>query len=420
MLRAAALREGDASMIAVEQAVGLLMQEARRCPPCEVDLLEADDMMLAEDIVSFEDIPSFARAAVDGYAVRAADSVSASPAGPVRISVIGSIAAGQWPERGLTPGCAAEISTGGPVPPGADAVVRQEDVTVGRDWVELRGTVQPGANVGLRGEDVRAGTRVLLAGTIIRPAEIGLLASLGRHRVRVIGRPKVAIMPTGNEVVGIEAVPGPAQIRNSGAYGIAASVRRSGGDLLLGGVAPDEPRELGRRLRALAGHDLILTTGGVSVGPHDLIRQVLVAAGAELLFSRVAMRPGTAVLGARLGGSLVVGLSGNPVAAMTSFEILVRPALAAMLGRPFRRDMFSAVLEQEIQGSSVRRYMRARLGNRNGCWRADVAMSQKSGVLSSLASANGYVIIPERSGRVPQGSEVQSFTLWGCGPSRAG
>ncbi len=124
-----------------------------------------------------------------------------------------------------------------------------------------------------------------------------------------------------------------------------------------------------------------------------------------------SLRPGTAVLGARLGGTLVVGLSGNPVAAMTSFEILGRPVLAAMLGRPFRRDLISAVLEQEVQGSSVHRYMRARLGHRNGRWRADVAMSQKSGVLSSLTSANGYVIIPELSGRVPQGSDVQSFTL---------
>lgn len=399
------------TMIGVEEAAVILQEAIRPAAVCIVGLLEADGMVLAEDIVAGEDLPPFARAGVDGYAVRAADIARASPAAPVRLDVRGRIAAGHQPTGALAPGTAMGISTGAPVPPGADSVLRQEEVTAGDGWIEVAGPAPAGANVAPAGEDVKAGSLVLATGTVLRPAEIGLLAALGRSEAAVIGRPRVGIISTGDELVEMSAVPGPAQIRNSSAYALWAYVRREGGEPTLYGITRDDRAELAARLNEARGNDLVLTTGGVSVGAYDLVAEVLNGLGADILFWRVAMRPGTPVLAARWGNALVVGLSGNPAAAMTAFEVLVRPALAAMAARRFQRELLAVCLDDGVKGSGVRRYLRARLYRQDGGWRAGVAFSQRPGVLSSMTLANGYVIVPERSGDLPPGSMVRAFLI---------
>ncbi len=395
----------------VEDAEAIIAANVRPAAVRVVDLLEADGMVLAQDVVAGGDLPPFARAAVDGYAVRASDIIPASAAAPIRLEVIDHVAAGQSPPGIVKAGSAMGISTGAPIPPGADAVLRMEDVIIGEGWIEVSGPVPPGADVALAGEDIKAGSPALAAGTALRPAEIGLLAALGQTRVAVIGRPRVAIISTGDELVDAAAAPGPAQIRNSSAHALWAYVRREGGDPGLRGIARDDRQELASKLLEAHGNDLILTTGGVSVGTRDLVAEALEHLGAEILFWRVAMRPGTPVLVARWGEGLVIGLSGNPAAAMTAFEVLVRPALALMAGRPFRREMLSVTIDSGVKGSGVRRYLRARLYKQDEVWRAAVAFSQRPGVLSSMTLANGYVIIPEGSRGLQPGSTVQAFRI---------
>lgn len=402
---------GERLLTRVEDAEAIIAANVRPAAVRVVDLLEADGMVLAQDVVAGEDLPAFDRAGVDGYAVKASDIVLASTAAPVRLEVTDHLAAGQSPPGPVAAGTAVGISTGAPVPPGADAVLRMENVVAGDDWIEVSGPVPSGADVAPAGEDIRAGSLALPTGTVLRPAEIGLLAALGQTRLAVIGRPRVGIISTGDELVDAAAHPGRAQIRNSSAHALWAYVRREGGAPRLYGIARDDLTELAGKLLEARGNDLILTTGGVSVGTRDLVAEALEYLGAEILFWRVAMRPGTPVLAARWGEGLVIGLSGNPAAAMTAFEILVRPALALMRGRPFRREMLLTTLDSGVKGSGVRRYLRARIYRQDDTWRADVAFSQRSGVLSSMTLANGYVVVPEHSGDAQPGSVVQAFCI---------
>ncbi len=397
-------------MLRVEEACELLIH---RAPPRRVERVPLEDalgLILAEDLRAPESLPPFPRSGMDGYAVRSEDTRLATRENPVVLPLAGVIPAGHPQEAELAPGTTVAIMTGGAVPPGADAVIRLEEVRVTPEGVRIFRHVPPMENVAPIGEDVKEGELLLEAGHQIRPQEINLLAALGILEVPVFARPRVGILSTGDELVAPHEAPGPGQIRNSNSPGVAALVRAAGGIPILLGVARDVTEVIAGTLRESSGCDLLLTTGGVSVGRFDVVREALAVMGAEQLFWRVSIKPGTPVCAAVLDGRLVIGLSGNPAAAITDFDLLVRPVLDHLLGRR-RLGLRAAegVLDQPVlKKAGITRYLRARAYNGpDGEIRLDTSMAQRAGVLSSMRFANAYAVIPAHAGPMPEGTRVR-------------
>lgn len=391
-------------MISVEQAVETMLKQVQATPPEELSLLDAVGRVLAQDVRSPEDLPSFARSGVDGYAVRSEDV--AAPGARLRVKA--TYRAGDRPGAELQEGQAARIMTGAPLPPGADAVAWQEDSDLQGDWVVLSRPVRAGDNVGPAGEDLKKGAPAVTAGTLLRPAEVGLLAAVGAVRVQVHRRPRVAILATGDEVVPAEAVPEPGQVRNSNEMALAAALLGMGAEPLRLGGCGDDPDTIAAALRQAREADLLLTTGGASHGDYDVAAASFDRLGAERLFWHVAMKPGTPFLAAAWDGRLVIGLSGNPAAAITTFDVLVRPVLAALCGhRGWRPLAARAVLDQPVvKPSKLRRYMRGLRYDENGVLHVRTDMAQRSGVLSSMTRANCYVVVPENTPALAAGDLV--------------
>ncbi len=401
-------------MLSVEEARERVLAafdvlEAERVP-----VLEALGRVLAEDTVARVDIPPHDNSAMDGYAVRAADTVGASPQSPVPLRVIADLPAGYVAEAEVGSGAAIRIMTGAPIPAGADGVVRVEDTVSSGDWVEIAVSIQPGQFVRPAGEDVRRGDLVLPRGTLIRPQEVGMLAALGCAEVRVTRRPRVAILATGDELVPIDAPLTPGKIRDANSYSNAAQVIRCGGEPIMLGIARDQAEALSGRIRAglAQGADLFLTSGGVSVGDFDIVKEVLAAEG-QIGFWRVRMKPGKPLAFGHIGEVPVLGLPGNPVSAMVSFETFVRPAILKMLGATDREGMrVEATLVDALPHKDERRhYLRVRVAWEGGEVHAYLTGGQGSGILSSMVKANGLAIISEDWARVEAGTRVQVILL---------
>jgi molybdopterin molybdotransferase len=403
-----------APMLTVEQALERVLSAFQPLEPERVDVLDALGRVLAEDVRAGEDIPPLANSSMDGYAVLAADTAGASPNHPTRLRVAGEIAAGYVPQAEVTPGAAMRIMTGAPLPPGADAVVKVEDTASGQDWVDITVEVPPGNYVRPAGEDVRRGERVLPRSTRLRPQEIGMLATLGHGQVLVHRRPRVAILATGDEVIEIDQPLAPGKVRNANSYSNAAQVLAHGGEPVLLGIARDSVDDLTAKIRlGLAqGVDLFLTSGGVSVGDFDLVKDVLAAEG-EIAFWRVRMKPGKPLAFGRIGSVPILSLPGNPVSVMVSFEMFVRPALWKMLGRTdLARPTLPATLMDEIAHKDARRhYVRVRVEVHDGAYRAHLTGGQGSGILSSMVKANALAIIPEEWDHAPAGAQVEVMLL---------
>ena len=385
-------------MISVDEALEYVLKHFEPLEPEEVEILDALDRVLAEDVYSDMDIPPFDNSAMDGYAVQAGDTIGASPEASVTLRVIGDLAAGYTTELVVESGTAIRIMTGAPLPAGADAVVRFEETgeRVG-DRIEVFNQVVIRENVRPTGEDVRVGELVLAEGTILRAQEIGVLASLGRARVRVIRRPRVAILATGDELIAIDQPLAPGKIRNSNEYSNAALVQRYGGIPVCLGIARDDVDELTAKIReGLAQRvDLFLTSAGVSVGDYDVVKDVLSAEG-EMHFWQVRMKPGKPLAFGVIHGVPILGLPGNPVSAMVSFEQFARPAILKMLGKTrLRKPTVEAILEEHVASSGRRNFKRAVITRRDGEYYASVTGPQGSGILMSMVQANGLVIIPE-------------------------
>jgi molybdopterin molybdotransferase len=352
---------------------------------------------------------------MDGYAVRSAEIASATEQAPVALPVAFEIAAGATPDRTLAPGSAARIFTGAPLPPGSDAVVRQEDVA--RDGASARFTipVPAGENRRPAGEDVRAGEIVLDAGTRLGPAALGLLASLGRSHVQVHQRPRVAILSGGDELIEPDGDPTGGRIVSSNSYSIAAQCREVGAEPTYLGIARDTPDELERHLRAGFGAHVLVTSAGVSVGDRDYVRPVLEKLGCEMLFWGVKIKPGFPLVFGRFPerGTLVFGLPGNPVSAMVTFEEFVRPALRKLAGHPFWfRPRVEAVLGEPLRKQAGRLHLvRVRLERRDGAIVATPTGNQSSGVLRSMALAQGLLIFPADATALADGAAVQVQVL---------
>lgn len=406
-------------MLSVEEALDKVLAMFHVLEAESVPILEALGRVLAQDVYSDVDIPPHDNTAMDGYAVRAADTLGATPTHPVRLRVIENLAAGYMSRQTVTPGTAIRIMTGAPIPSGADAVIRFEDTHQADEWVDLFKAVKPGENIRRAGEDVHRGELILPHGTPIRPQEIGMLASLGHATVQVIRRPRVAILATGDELVDLGEPLTPGKIRNANGYSNAAQVLRYGGVPVMLGIARDSQRDLTAKIRAglEQGVDLFLTSGGVSVGDFDVVKQVLAAEG-KMTFWRVRMKPGKPLAFGTLktaDGRVVpmLGMPGNPVSVMVSFEIFARPALLKMQGHTHLvRPTFEATLMDEIPSKDERRhYVRVRVERYGNDYRAYLTGEQGSGILTSMVHANGLAIIPEDWTSAPAGSRVQVMML---------
>ena len=421
--------EDVARMLGVDDALARVLAAVAPLPAVAVPLLDALDLVLVEDVIADADIPPFRNSAMDGYAVRAADTAAASTDRPVRLRVVGNLAAGYAAGVTVGPGQAARIMTGAPMPAGADAVVRFEETNergahlrpgaaAARPWVAVLRPAKPWDNARPAGEDVRAGEATIRAGTRLRPAEIGLLAALGRDEALVHRRPRVAILSTGDEVIGDGGTLAPGQIRDSNGAMLAAMTLRAGGVPTRLGVARDAVADLTERLEAARACDLILTSGGVSLGDYDLVKDVLRTAG-QIDIWQVRMKPGKPLAFGHVGGTPLLGLPGNPVAAAVSFEVFGRAAIRRMLGR---RDLAPPVVEatltERVDNRGYRRHYVRALVERGaeGTLTVRPAGQQGAGVLSSLARANGLMIVSETVVAAEVGDRLPVWMLdWDLG-----
>lgn len=390
-----------AALLRAQEALERILQAVEPLPVEQVPLAQALGRTLAEAVVAGEDLPPFANSAMDGYALRAADTVEARPEAPRALRMIGEVPAGGEASRSVGPGEAMRIFTGAPLPSGADAVVPQEDTRREEGWVLVLRPVRRSENVRPRGEDVQAGQRVLEAGLRLGPAEVGILAALGWAQVPVHRRPRVGIVTTGSELVEVGEPLKPGQVRDSNAYSLAALVVEN--DAEVDGVmrVADRAEALHRAFDALAEADLLLTVGGVSVGDYDLVKPVVQERG-EILFWRLAIKPGKPLLFALLEGKPLLGLPGNPVSAMVTFEKFARPALWKMMGRRrWERPRVPTRLTHPYRSSPQREeFVRAQTRWTPEGFRSTLTGAQGSGRISSMLGANSLVSIPLGRGEV--------------------
>lgn len=394
-------------MLSVEEALEQILSRVRPLATERVDVLASLGRVLAEPVRSTRVIPPWANSSMDGYAVRATDTRPGAT-----LAVVGRVVAGALPDRAVGRGEAMRIFTGAPLPQGADAVVPQEDVDAAGTRVTLRVATDVGAYVRPAGEDVRVGDLVLEAGTLLGSAEIGLLATLGHSQVDVSRRPRVAVLSTGSELADLGTEPGPAQIPNANTYSLMAQVMEAGAVALNLGVAPDRLDAIGERIRRGREADVLVSSAGVSVGDLDLVREALVAAGAELHLWKVNMRPGKPITFGSLAGRPVFGLPGNPVSAMVTFELFVRPALLAMQGRrgPGRSRVRAVAGEPIANRGSRRGYLRVSMDARDGRWLARLTGEQGSGILRSMVAADGLAVV-EPDTNIDKGEEVEVILI---------
>ena len=412
-------------MLSVEEALERVMASFRPLESVAAPLMDALGQVLAEDITSPLALPPLANSAMDGYAVQAGDISGASADAPRRLDVIGVVQAGQMPDRAVTPGVAIRIMTGAPVPDGADTVVPFEETDEvqrkreGRpmDEVAVFSELPKGANVRPAGEDISQGELVLEAGTPIRPAEVGVIASLGLDAVRVVRRPIVSVLATGDELETAGSALSGGRIYDSNSFSVAASVLASGGVPRMLGIARDNLEHLHRKLAETAGSDLIITSAGVSKGDYDIVKDVLNQRG-SMNFWSVRMRPAKPLAFGHLSGNggkdiPLLGLPGNPVSAMVAFEMFARPAIRMMLGLAGRaRPAVEGVLTGPIFNYDGRRvYARVEVERRDGVYYASPTGPQGSNILTSMSRANGLAICPEDLPRKDAGETVRILML---------
>jgi molybdopterin molybdotransferase len=404
-------------VLTVAEAVERILADVARGPVERVALPDALGRVLASPAISPITIPAWDNSAMDGYAVRAGDVERASADAPVTLPVLETIAAGGFPTRPLPPGSAMRIMTGAPLPEGADTVVRVEDSDAGTTTVAIRSARDARKNIRYRGEDIREGARVMEPGTAVHAAQLGVLASIGSARVDVYARPRVAIMTSGDELVDLDQfdeVRAGRKIVSSNSYTLEALVRAAGGVPVSVGTARDEPEDIRARLDQATACDLIVTSAGISVGEFDHLRRVLDQMGVDLKFWRVRMRPGAPLGFGLLRGKPWIGLPGNPVSTMVTFDLFVRPAIRKMLGheRLFRRPVRVTLEEPVTIGAKLTHFLRAtvRPGD-DGQLLARLTGAQGSGILTSMAKAQALLIIPEDRSRVEAGETVHAFLL---------
>jgi len=381
----------------------------------DLQLLDAHGCILAEQVVAAVDLPTFDNSGVDGYAVRLSDAGAASDSTPVVLPVVGDIAAGSRPTYTIQPGMSVRIMTGAAVPPGADAVVPIEWTDQGLATVTITRAPSAGAHIRRRGEDVRSGDVVLEEGTRLGPGQLGLLAAVGRDRVPVRPRPRVVIISTGSELVEPGTPTEPGQIHESNSYILTTAAREAGALAFRVGIVPDDDRSLMDAIEdQLIRADLVLTSGGVSVGAYDVVKEVLSRLG-TVSFERVAMQPGKPQGYGTIGpdSTPIITLPGNPVSSYVSFEVFVRPVIRRMLGVvPLHRPTVRAVCESAFPSpAGKRQYARAWLDVVDGRYVVRPVGGAGSHLVGDLAHANALIVVPEAVTDVPAGGTVEVMVL---------
>lgn len=404
-------------MFTVTDAVARIVAGIEPLSVERVALLDALGRVLATPIISPLTLPAWDNSAMDGYALRASDVEGASAEKPVTLTVLETVAAGAFPSRAVEAGSCTRIMTGAPLPEGVDTVIRLEDTDGGIERVAIRNDRDAGRNVRYRGEDITTGTRVLECGQPIGAAQIGVLASVGASSVDVYRQPRVAFFGSGDEIVDLdrftEALDGK-KIVTSNSYTLHSLVRLNGGIPVNLGVARDDPADIRARLDRAAGCDLLVTSAGISAGEFDYLRPVLAEAGVTLDVWRVRMRPGAPLGFGWLGKMPWIGLPGNPVSTMVTFELFVRPVMRRMLGhtRLFRRPV-PVTLEEPVKiGAALTHFLRAIVSVKpDGTLSARLTGPQGSGILTSMSAANALLVIPEERPRVEAGDIVNALLL---------
>ena len=409
-----------ADWLLAREALERILASLAPLPAEQVPLADALGRVLAEPIVSPIDQPPWTNSGMDGFACRARDVEGAAAADPRLLRVIEEVPAGAFPTRAIGPGECVRLMTGAPVPAGADSVVRLEH-TVPREHgvVAVLKDVDAGRNLRAQGEDLAKGAVVLEGGCVLRPAEIGVLASVGRAQVQVTRRARVAVLSNGDELVDLDEfdqVLAGRRIVSSNSWSLAAAVRQAGAEPVELGIARDTRRSLREHLSRARGADALVTTAGASVGDHDLMKEVLEELGYRVDFWRVKVQPGSPFSFGRLGDVPVFGLPGNPVSALVTFELFVRPALRKLHGRrdvfPFAFPVRAAERIQSRPG--LMRFLRATLESEGaGGWRARLTGPQGSGILSSVARADALLVVPLDADVVEEGTELLAIPLNG-------
>jgi molybdopterin molybdotransferase len=398
------------------EAAQRILGEAHRQPALRIPLDDALGSVLAEDVVSPIDIPAWTNSAMDGYAARAADVRGASETHPVRLRVIEHLPAGRFPSRPIGAGECARIFTGAPLPDGSDSVIRQEDTDGGAETVTILKDRDAGVNLRRTGEDIRKGAHVLPAGSELGPAHLGVLASLAMAHPLVYRRPRVAILGSGDEIVDIdqpEEILSGRKIASSNTHTLVAMVREAGGEPINLGIAADTRESLKEHLARVRDCDLLITSAGISVGEHDFVREVLESLGSELRFWKLRMRPGAPVGFGLLGAMPWIGLPGNPVSTMVTFELFARPAIRKMMGQtlPYRRSVSVRLTEPVKIKPRLQHFLRGVVTEMGGELVGRLTGPQGSGILTSMVQANALLIIPEGQFETPVGDAVQALIL---------
>ncbi|HEY9854210.1 MAG TPA: gephyrin-like molybdotransferase Glp [Stenomitos sp.] len=400
-------------MIPVEQALQTILTTVSTLPPEPVDLYQALGRVLAEPVTAHEHLPPFDNSAMDGFAVRVADVQAATADQPVELPIASEVAAGERADVALASGQAIRIMTGAPTPPGAEAVIRVEDTEVVGDRVRLKVSAPLGDNIRRAGEDVAAGTEVLAAGMVLTPARLQMAAAVGRPVLSAIRPVRVGILATGDELVDLADPLLPGQIRNSNAYGLYAQVLAAGAIPVPLGVAKDTRADTEAKLRAgLAAADVVVSSGGVSMGEYDFVSEVLAELG-TVHFTAIAQQPGKPLTYATVAGKPFFGLPGNPVSTMVSFELYVRPALRKMMGHA---ALFRPEVEAELAGplkspAGKRSFLRAVVTRSGDRWIAALTGPQGSGMIHSMVNANALLVIPEQTRRMEAGERVKALLI---------
>src|SRR5947209_523052 len=401
-------------MLSVEEALERILAEIRPLNVVQVPLPEAYGLVLAEDVIAQEEIPPFANSAMDGFALLSKDSYPRDGK-PPRLRVTGGVAAGYVADHAVEEGTAMRVMTGAPIPPGADTVIQVELTHYDgpeSTLVEILEEVPPGNNIRPAGEDMQRGQKVLARGSEIGPWQIGILATLGWATVPVVRRPRVAILGTGDEVIDVNEPLRPGKIRNSNSYLLEAAVRQAGAEPHRLGVARDTTESLREKFTEAITCDLILTSGGVSVGDFDLVKNIMQEQG-QINFWRINMRPGKPVAFGHIGNVPLLGLPGNPVSSAVTFELFGRPVIRKMMGHTrLFKPQIDVVVEDGVSDRAMRRhYVRAYVEWRDGRFVAHTTGNQGSHILTSLLNANALVIVPEGGVEVHPGDTAKAIIL---------
>jgi len=414
-------------LISVEVALDKILGNIQELESEVVPLLNSLGQVLAEDVYSGINVPPADNSALDGYALRSSDIENASPKNPVKLKVIDLIAAGKLPNKIINSGTAARIMTGAPMPEGADTVVGFEDtneeelklsVTGISDIISVYAKEEFGENVRKAGESIKNGDLILSKGTIIRPSEIGVLASMGLSSIKVTRRPVVAILATGDELITPGEPLKEGKIYNSNSFSIAAQITRDGGIPKLLGIALDNEASVVEKVNQALEADLLITIGGVSMGDYDVVKNVLSQQG-EIVFWKVRTKPGKPLAFGTIKrkgtnkGLPHLGLAGNAVSCMVNYELFVRPTLLKMMGKTtMTKPTITAIMEDSVKNKDGRRvFARVIVENRSGLYYAKLTGPQGSGILTSMTQANGLAIVPEDTAKVNKGEKLQIMML---------